>query len=323
MSRYILKRLVQMVPIVIGVSIIVFLLLSLSPGDPAKMILGINAKEQELQMMREQLGLNDPIPVQYFNYMKKVLVGDFGTSYSTKQSVIEMIGVRLPPTLILSFGSLITILIVAVPLGIALAVKQNSPFDNIMRVVSLFLAAMPGFWIGILMIILFSVKLGWLPANGFDTPAAWVMPIICSSMAGWAVNSRITRASMLDVIRQDYIRTARAKGLKESVVIRKHALKNALLPTITSVGMAVGGCFGGSVIMEMLFGINGMGKMMIDALRQKDIPTIMAGVIITSVIIAIANLLTDLAYSFVDPRIKAMYARRRTQRKEVAGSGAN
>ncbi|WP_312118244.1 ABC transporter permease [Brevibacillus reuszeri] len=323
MSRYILKRLLQMIPIVIGVSVIVFLLLSLSPGDPAKMILGLNAKEEELAMMREQLGLNDPIPVQYFHYMKNVVVGDFGTSYSTKQSVIEMIGVRLPPTLILSFGSLLTILIVAIPLGIALAVKQNSHFDNIMRVVSLFFAAMPGFWIGILMIILFSVKLGWLPANGFDKPSAMIMPIICSSIAGWAVNSRITRASMLDVIRQDYIRTARAKGLKESVVIRKHALKNALLPTITSVGMAVGGCFGGSVIMEMLFGINGMGKMMIDALRQKDIPTIMAGVIITSVIIAVANLLTDLAYSYVDPRIRSMYAKRRTIRKEVAGSGSN
>lgn len=312
-----------MIPIVIGVSVIVFLLLSLSPGDPAKMILGLNAKEEELALMREQLGLNDPIPLQYFHYMKNVLIGDFGTSYSTKQSVIEMIAVRLPPTLILSFGSLLTILIVAIPLGIALAVKQNSPFDNIMRVVSLFFAAMPGFWIGILMIILFSVKLGWLPANGFDKPSAMIMPIICSSIAGWAVNSRITRASMLDVIRQDYIRTARAKGLKESVVIRKHALKNALLPTITSVGMAVGGCFGGSVIMEMLFGINGMGKMMIDALRQKDIPTIMAGVIITSVIIAVANLLTDLAYSYVDPRIRSMYARRRTIRKEVAGNGSN
>jgi peptide/nickel transport system permease protein len=234
-----------------------------------------------------------------------------------------MIAVRLPPTLILSFGSLITILVVAIPLGIALAVKQNSPFDNIMRVVSLFFAAMPGFWIGILMIILFSVQLGWLPANGFDSPSAMIMPIICSSIAGWAVNSRITRASMLDVIRQDYIRTARAKGLKESVVIRKHALKNALLPTITSVGMAVGGCFGGSVIMEMLFGINGMGKMMVDALRQKDIPTIMAGVIITSVIIAVANLLTDLAYSYVDPRIRSMYARGRKQRKEVAGNGTH
>lgn len=323
MSRYILRRLVQMIPIVIGVSIIVFLLLSFSPGDPAKMILGMNAKEQEIQLMRQQLGLNDPVPVQYMNYMTKAIVGDFGVSYTTKQRVIDMIGVRLPPTLILSFGSLFTILIVSIPLGIVLAVKQNSLFDNIMRVVSLIFAAMPGFWLGLLMIILFSVKLGWLPANGFETPSAIVMPILCSSFAGWAINSRITRASMLDVIRQDYIRTARAKGLKEDVVINKHALKNALLPTITSVGMAVGGCFGGSVIMEMLFGINGMGRMMIDALRQKDIPTIMAGVIITSVIIAITNLLTDLTYAFVDPRIKSMYVRRKVQRKEVAGNGAS
>jgi peptide/nickel transport system permease protein len=320
MARYILKRLLQMIPIVLGVSLVVFLMLSLSPGDPAKMILGINAKDSEVQQLRGQLGLNDPVPLQYLKYMAKALTGDFGASYTTKQPVLAMIQVRLPATLLLSFGSLLCILLVAIPLGIALAVRQNSLFDNVMRVVSLILAAMPGFWLGLLLILLFAVRLGWLPSNGFDRPAAMVLPILCASTAGWAILSRLTRASMLDVIRQDYIRTARAKGLPPNLVIRRHALKNALLPTLTSVGMSVGACMGGSVIMETLFGINGMGRMMVNALRQKDIPTVMAGVMITAVIIALANLLTDLAYAFVDPRIQSQYARAgaRPSRKEAA-----
>lgn len=322
MIRYVIKRLIQMIPVVLGVSIIVFLMLSLSPGDPAKMILGINAKEAEVHQMREELGLNDPLPTQYFNYAKKAVTGDLGTSYTTKQKVSDMIKTRLPATLVLSFGSLIAIFAVSIPLGIALAVKQNSLFDNIMRIASLIMAAMPGFWLGLLLIILFSVKFRILPSSGFDSPAAVVMPVLCLSVSGWAVNSRLTRASMLDVIRQDYIRTARAKGLKPSIVIRRHALKNALLPTITAIGMSIGNCMGGSVIIETLFGINGMGKMMVDALRQKDIPTVLSGVIITAIVIALANLLTDLAYAFVDPRIKSRYIKRRQRPQEEAVANA-
>lgn len=322
MIRYVIKRLIQMIPVVLGVSIIVFLMLSLSPGDPARMILGINAKEAEVHQMREELGLNDPLPAQYFNYAKKAITGDLGTSYTTKQKVSDMIKTRLPATLILSFGSLIAIFAVSIPLGIALAVKQNSLFDNIMRIASLIMAAMPGFWLGLLLIILFSVKLRILPSSGFGSPAAIVMPVLCLSVSGWAVNSRLTRASMLDVIRQDYIRTARAKGLKPSIVIRRHALKNALLPTITAIGMSIGNCMGGSVIIETLFGINGMGKMMVDALRQKDIPTVLSGVIITAVVIALANLFTDLAYAFVDPRIKSRYIKRRQRPQGEAVANA-
>jgi peptide/nickel transport system permease protein len=315
MSKYILRRLLQIIPVLIGVTLLVFVLLSLSPGDPAQMILGVGAKPEELEMMREQLGLNDPVLVQYLRYMSNVLIGDFGTSYTTKQPVLQMIGIRLPNTLTLSFGSLFLIVIVSIPLGIVLAARQNSVFDNVMRVVTLILAAMPSFWLGLMLIILFSVELGWLPSNGLDSFKAAIMPLICLSVAGWTTNSRLTRASMLDVIRQDYIRTARAKGLRYSTVLRKHALKNALLPIVTSIGMAVGQCVGGSVIIETVFGINGLGKMMIEALRQKDIPTIMAGVIISAVIIALANLLTDLSYAVIDPRIRSAYVKPKVRRQ--------
>ncbi|MCL2006661.1 MAG: ABC transporter permease [Treponema sp.] len=319
MIKYIVKRILQMIPIIIGVSFVVHMLLSFSPGDPARMILGIQAEQEDVDALREALGLNDPVLVQYFSYMRGAVTGDLGVSYTTRQRVADMISVRLPATLILSFGSLFTIMIIAIPLGIALAVKQNSIFDNVMRVVSLILAAMPAFWLGLLLIILFAVHLRILPANGFDTWQARILPIVCSSVAGWMLTSRLVRASMLDVIRQDYIRTARAKGTKESLVIRKHALKNALMPVVTSIGMQVGAAFGGSIIIESLFGINGMGRMMMDALRQKDIPTVMSGVIITAVVIAVANLLTDLTYAFVDPRIKSMYVKK----KVIVGGKAN
>ncbi len=307
MTSYVLKRLTHIIPVLIATTLLVFALLSLSPSDPAQLILGLGAKPEQLAMMREQLGLDDPLLVRYARYMGGVLTGDFGTSYSTKRPVLEMIGVRLPNTLILAFGSLALILIVAIPLGVALAVRQNSLFDNVMRVLTLLTAAMPSFWLGLMLILLFSVKLGWLPSSGLDNVRAAIMPLICLAVAGWTVTSRLTRASMLDVVRQDYIRTARAKGLPQGVVMRKHALRNALLPVVTSVGLLVGQSVGGAVVIEILFGINGIGKMMVDAVRQQDVPTIMGGVLIAAVVIAVANLLTDLSYAVIDPRLESMY----------------
>ncbi len=307
MTSYTLKRLTHIIPVLIATTLLVFALLSLSPSDPAQLILGLGAKPEELAMMREQLGLNDPLLVRYARYMGGVLTGDFGTSYSTKRPVLEMIGVRLPNTLVLAFGSLTLILVVAIPLGVALAVRQNSLFDNVMRVLTLLTAAMPSFWLGLMLILLFSVKLGWLPSSGLDNARAAIMPLICLAVAGWTVTSRLTRASMLDVVRQDYIRTARAKGLPQGVVMRKHALRNALLPVVTSVGLLVGQSVGGAVVIEILFGINGIGKMMVDAVRQQDVPTIMGGVLIAAVVIAVANLLTDLSYAVIDPRLESMY----------------
>lgn len=307
MTSYALKRLLHIVPVLIATTLLVFWLLSFSPSDPAQLILGLGAESEQLEMMRDQLGLNDPVIVRYARYMGGVLTGDFGTSYSTRRPVSEMIGVRLPNTLILAFGSLLLVLVVAIPLGVALAVRQNSLFDNVMRVVTLLTAAMPGFWLGLMLILLFSVRLGWLPSSGLDNIKAAIMPLICLSVAGWTVTSRLTRASMLDVVRQDYIRTARAKGLSQAAVNGKHALRNALLPVVTSVGLLVGQSVGGSVVIEILFGINGIGKMMVDAVRQQDVPTIMGGVLIAAVVIAVVNLLTDLSYAVIDPRLESMY----------------
>lgn len=321
MIKYVIKRLFMIIPIVIGVSILVFAMLSFAPGDPARLALGVNATQEQLQQFREDHGLDDPYPVQYLNYVKKAVRGDLGQSYISKQQISNMVRIRLPNTLRLSFTGVFLIVIVQIPLGIALAVKQNSIFDNVMRIVTLILASMPEFWLGLMLMLLFSVKLNLLPSTGFDSAKQMIMPVICLSTYGWASGSRLTRASMLEVIRQDYIKTARAKGLSERVVIRKHALKNALMPIITSLGMSVGFCFGGSIVIEQLFGINGMGKMLVEALRQKDIPVIMGGVIIIAISIALTNLVTDLAYAVIDPRIRSLYVKpRKLAKKEVSAN---
>ncbi|HLR46476.1 MAG TPA: ABC transporter permease [Deinococcales bacterium] len=307
MTRYVLTRLLHTIPVLIVTTLLVFVILSFSPSDPAQLVLGLGATQEQLEAMREQLGLNEPLPVRYVKYMAGVLTGDFGVSYTTNRPVAELIGTRLPNTLILAFGSLLLVLLVALPLGIALAVRQNSVFDNVMRVVTLVTAAMPSFWLGLMLILLFSVQLRWLPSSGLDSIKAAILPLVCLSVAGWTVTSRLARASMLDVISQDYIRTARAKGLKERVVLGKHAFRNALLPVVTSVGLMIGQSVGGAVVIEILFGINGVGKLMVDAVRQQDVPTIMGGVLISAVVIAVANLLTDLSYAAIDPRLKTMY----------------
>ena len=329
MIKYILKRIVQVIPVLLGVSIIVFLMLSLSPGDPARLALGMNAKPEQIEAFNHENGLDQPVLVQYVNYMKGLVTGNLGVSYTTKQSVAKMIAVRLPATCILAFGSLVLTYLIAIPLGILLAVKQNTFFDDAFRVVALIVSSIPAFWLGLLLMLLFSVKLGILPSNGFDTPLHWILPLLCSCFGTWAGSSRYIRAMVLDTIRQDYVRTARAKGLSEHTVVYKHAFKkvlfrhafkNALLPLITSIGFSIGNFFGGSIVIEQVFGINGMGRMMLSALREKDIPTVMAGVIITAIMIALGNLVADLLYGVVDPRIRAVYTSggKKLKKKEAA-----
>lgn len=223
--------------------------------------------------------------------------------------------------IILAFGSMLLTYLVAIPLGILLAVKQNTWFDDLYRVLALVASSIPAFWLGLLLMLLFSVKLNILPSNGFDTPLHWILPLLCSCFGTWAGSSRYIRSMVLDTIRQDYVRTARAKGTPENQVLFRHAFKNALLPLITSIGFSIGNFFGGSIVIEQVFGINGMGRMMLTALREKDIPTVMAGVIITAVMIAIGNLVADLLYGVVDPRIRAMYSAggpKKTKKKEAA-----
>lgn len=294
MIKYILKRSVQVIPVLLGVSIIVFLMLSLSPGDPARLALGMNAKPEQIEAFNHENGLDQPVLVQYVNYMKGLVTGNLGVSYTTKQSVAKMIAVRLPATCILAFGSLVLTYLIAIPLGILLAVKQNTFFDDAFRVVALIVSSIPAFWLG--------------------------LPLLCSCFGTWAGSSRYIRAMVLDTIRQDYVRTARAKGTPERQVLFRHAFKNALLPLITSIGFSIGNFFGGSIVIEQVFGINGMGRMMLSALREKDIPTVMAGVIITAIMIALGNLVADLLYGVVDPRIRAVYTSggKKLKKKEAA-----
>jgi len=305
----------------IGVTFFLFMLLSLMPGDPARTVLGSNATEEQLEMFREQNGLNDPTLVQYFNYMKLAVTGDFGISYNTRLPVTQMIGVRVGTTLMLSFSSMFLTIFVAMPLGIAMAVKQNSFFDNFMRVITTILTSMPQFWLAMMFILLFSVYLGWLPPSGVATFSAVIMPIVCLACQGITMCARTGRSSMLEVVNQDYIRTARAKGLKEGYIIRKHALKNALLPMVSVYGRIVATCFSGSVVIESVFGINGIGQMMTNALRQKDAPAIMGSIIVSCFVITIVNILTDITYAFIDPRIKAQYMGRKTKLKVVTTGG--
>jgi peptide/nickel transport system permease protein len=302
----------------IRVRFFVFMILSLTPGDPAVIALGSDATEEQLELFREQNGLNAPIIIQYLNYMKAAVTGDLGTSYITRQSVSEMISVRAPTTLTLAFSSMILTVIISLPLGVIMAVKQNSVFDNIMRVITIIFTSMPQFWMALMMILLFSVTLRWLPPNGFDSFKAAIMPIVCLAFGGITMCARTGRSSMLEVIHQDYIRTARAKGLRYKYIIRRHALKNSMLPMITVYGRIVATCFGGAVVLETVFGINGLGQMMTAAVRQKDAPAILGSIIISACIITIVNLPTDLAYAFIDPRIKSKYIRRMKEHKVVS-----
>ena len=311
MIRYAVKRLLMVIPILVGVTLMLFFLLAMIPGDPASTALGAGALPEQIALFKQQNGLDKPLLIQYFNYMAKAVTGNLGVSFHTRQTVNSMIAVRVGNTLFLSLVSMVLTIIVALFMGIGMAVKQNSVFDNSMRVFTIIFTSMPQFWLALMMIMFFSVQLRWLPsAYLFKAPYDWVMPIVVLALNGITVCARTGRSSMLEVINQDYIRTARSKGLRRNYIIRRHALKNALLPMVTIYGRIIGHCFAGSVVLETVFGINGIGTMMIAALRQKDVPAIMGSVIISAMVITVVNLLTDLTYAFIDPRIKSLYTRK-------------
>jgi len=253
--------------------------------------------------------------------MVNAVQGDLGISYLTRQTVNSMIAIRVGNTLFLSFTSMALTIILALFLGIAMAVKQNSIFDNAMRVLTIIFTSMPQFWLAMMMILLFTVRLGWLPPSGLGSFKASIMPIFVLACGGITMCARTGRSSMLEVLNQDFIRTARAKGLRYSYVIRRHALKNALLPMVSVYGRIIAHCFSGSVVIETVFGINGIGQMMTAALRQKDVPAIMGSIVISACVITLVNLLTDLTYAFIDPRIKSRYISRRRKARAVIADG--
>ena len=286
---------------------IVFTIMAMTPGTPAKMILGAQATPEEVAQLNEELGFNRPFLVRFVNYVVDALRGDFGESCNTQRPVFEEIIPRLPTTVTLAFLSVISSALVGIPIGIVSAVKQYSFIDGFTTTVALLLAGIPGFWLGMMLILLFAVQLGWLPANGIGTWKHYVLPTLTLCLTGSSVLIRVTRTMMLETIRQDYIRTARAKGAGEKRVIFGHALKNALLPVITSLGLKFGGMLGGTILIESVFALPGIGTLVVNSIRMKDIPLVMASVIFLAVLFCVILLIVDVIYALIDPRIKAQY----------------
>ena len=294
MLRYIFKRILMMIPVLLGVLFLVFTMNEISPGDPAAMIAGDAASVEVVEQIREDLGLNKPLPVRFFNYTKNlVLHGDLGTSYKTKRPVLDEVMDRLPTTILLSLTSAAFAVFLSIPIGIISAIKQNTWIDNLLMVLALIGVAMPAFWQGLMTIILFSVKLGWFPSYGFTTPAHWFMPVLTIGTGAMASLVRITRSSMLEVIRQDYIRTARAKGQTERKVIISHALRNSMIPIITAIAIQLGSMLGGAIVTETVFAIPGIGMLMIQSIKARDYPTIQGAVVVIAVMFSLLNLVVD------------------------------
>lgn len=307
MHKYVLKRILLLIPVLLGVSLLVFAIMSLTPGDPAQLILGENAPKAAVLKLREEMGLNDPFFMQYFRFVKNAIMGDFGRSYTTGREVFGEIFARFPNTLILAIIGIIISVCIGIPIGIISATRQYSFLDSFSMVIALLGVSMPVFWLGLMLILTFSVKLGWLPSGGYNGLSSIILPAITLGVGSAAIITRMTRSSMLEVIRQDYIRTARAKGVTEKVVINKHALKNALIPIITVVGLQFGHLLGGAVLTESVYSWPGVGRLMVDAIRQKDTPTVLAAVVFLAAAFSVVNLLVDILYAYVDPRIKSQY----------------
>ena len=296
-----------MIPIMLGVTFIIFFMTYITPGDPATMILGEGAPHEALEALREEMGLNDPFLQRYATYVFNLLQGDIGTSYLTRRGVLDEILLRFPTTLTLAFYGTLLAIIIGVPLGIISATKQYTVFDTTATALGLTMVSIPNFWLGLMLIILFSVNLGWLPPSGVASPQAWILPIITIGTGSAAMVMRITRSSMLEVIRQDYIRTARAKGQKESVIIWKHALRNAMIPVVTAVGLEFGMLLGGAILTETIYSINGVGRFMVDSISRRDFPIIQGGVLFLALVFSLVNLMVDILYAYIDPRVKSQY----------------
>lgn len=322
MLRYIGKRLLTMIPILVVVAIVIFCLMDFVPGDPVQIMLGDSATPAQIEEARERLGLNDPFLVRMADYLKGLLKLDFGTSYIYGTPVGPALLSRFPRTVTLALLCVSVSVIIGVPIGIACAMNAGKLVDRIWMFLTLLGNSMPGFWLALMLVILFAVKLGWLPSNGIGGPEYYVLPVIANSLGSFASISRQTRSSMLEVIRSDYVVTARSKGLAERDVIWKHALPNALIPIITICGSRFGHMLGGTTIIESVFSIPGIGLYMIDGINSRDYPVVQGSIIYIAFTFSVMMLITDLVYAFVDPRIKAQYVREKKKKeKETEQAG--
>lgn len=305
MVKYIVKRLILIIPIIFGISIILFTIMNLTPGDPAQMLIGDTYTEEALDQLRAELGLDKPFFQQYIDYIWNALHGDFGISYRTRNPVFDEVFSRFPHTVAITFLSIIIQVVVGVIVGIVAAVKQYSLLDTISQAITMVLASVPDFWIGLMLLLLFSVKLGLLPLSGIENWTGYILPAVAVALPYMANLIRLTRSTMLDVMRMDYIDTAKAKGVPKKKIIFKHALKNALLPVVTLAGVNISWMHGGTIVIEQVFNIPGIGSLMITSIRNKDTPVVMATVMFIAVLSCLINLATDLIYAAIDPRVKA------------------
>ena len=308
MSRYILKRILWMIPIIVGITILIFMILHIVPGDPARMMLGITATDAELDAMRHKLGTDQPLLVQLGNYMSGLFFHlDLGKSYVTGAPIAKEVFARLPRSFLLSLASMIISFSLGLVLGVFAGIHQNKWQDRVCMVVALIGVSMPAFWLALMLVLLFAVRLGWLPAGGMGGIEYYILPAIANSVGGIAGLARQGRSSVLEVIRSDYVTTARSKGLKESEVVMKHILPNALIPIVTIAGGALSGLFGGSVIIETVFSIDGIGLYMMSGITSRDYPVVQSCVVMMGIIFSLCMLLVDIAYAYIDPRIRAQY----------------
>ena len=311
MLKYIGKRLLWMLPVVLGISFILFTIMDLTPGDPARVILGEYASQEDVDALREEMGLNDNFFVRYGKYIVSAVTGDLGQSYRTGVPVVEEIAARFPVTLKIAVMAMFIAVFIGIPVGIISAVRQYSFADIVATMSALAFTSIPAFWLGLLLILLLSVQLHLLPAIGSDSWKHLIMPSVSLAAAQMATIMRMTRSTMLEVIRQDYIRTAKAKGAEPRRIIFHHAIKNALLPVITTVGLSISNLLGGALIMENVFGISGLGTLMVNSVKSKDAPMLIGSVMFAAVVAGLVNLSVDVLYTYIDPRIKAQFVKRR------------
>lgn len=305
MLGFIASRLLSAIPVLLVVSIMVFSILYLLPGDPVELMLAdVGADKARMEVLRDQLGLNDPVYVQYGRFLWKAVQGDFGRSIRSNRPVTETIASQLPATLQLAAAAMGFAILVGVTLGTIAAIKHNSWIDNAVMALAVIGVSMPIFWLGLLMIFFFSLHLGWLPATGQGGFQRLIMPALALGLATIGTIARLTRSSVLEVLRQEYITTARAKGLRESVIIFKHALRNGLIPVVTVVGLQFGSLLGGAVIIETVFARQGVGHLLVDAIMFKDFPLVQGTVFMAALAYTAMNLLVDFTYALIDPRIR-------------------
>ena len=306
--KYIVRRILFLIPTLLLVSFFVFCIIKAAPGDPAQLALGEGATEENIEAKRIELGLDRPFIVQYLDWLYNIVFHfDFGNSYRSNISVSYQIKSYFPNTLKLSGFSVLLGMFIGVPLGMIAAVKQYSPFDSVVMSFAMVGMSVPAFVLALAMILLFSVTLHWLPSSGFNSFSQMIMPIVALGMQPCAICARMTRSSMLEVVRQDYIRTVRAKGLSESKIVVVHALRNALMPILTTVGLQFGALIGGAFVTETIFLIPGFGRLLVTAVTNRDYPLVMGGVTVVAMVVALTNLAIDIAYTFIDPRVRSEF----------------